>query len=165
MKRRAYMTALVFGAVTAMAGCGSHAGYTVRKDVRSLAVPVAVNKTFYRNIEIDLTRQIVTAVEKRTPYALAASASADAVLETTIVEYRTSVLQEDANNNPTERQIIATVKFELRSGKGGRILSEGEIKEAESYAPPIGQTQAGATETLFRRTAARLIEVALEEDW
>lgn len=158
-------TTVILVAAMAMAGCGYHAGYTVRKDVRSLAVVMAANRTFYRGIEVDLTRQLITAAEKKTPYRLVDSAAADAVLETTITEYRTVVLQEDADNNAVERELVVAVKYTLSAAGSSRILSEGEVKEAESYAPTIGQTEAEAKETLFRRTATRLVESALEEDW
>jgi hypothetical protein len=72
---------LIFIAILALSGCGYHSGYTARRDVHNVAVPVFGNDSFYRNIEIDLTREVVSAIEKKTPYRIVDSSAADVVLE------------------------------------------------------------------------------------
>jgi hypothetical protein len=147
------------------AGCGYRAGYTVRGDVQSIAVPIFANDTYYRNIEIGLTREVITAVEKRTPYRIVDSAAADVVLEGRISDYRTVVLQEDAHNEPTETELVLVVKVSLRRTSDGKTLYQGEVREGENFSPPIGETQEETRAFLFRRAAIRIVEAALDEEW
>jgi hypothetical protein len=156
---------LVAALAVAMAGCAYRTGYTVRKDIHTIAVPVFSNDTFYRNLEIDLTREVITAVEKRTPYKIAGSKSADAVLEGRITGYKTVVLQEDAKNNPTENEIVLTVQVIVKDTRSGKVLYKGDVREGDNFSTPAGDTELETRMFLFRRAAVRIVEAALEEDW
>jgi len=149
----------------ACAGCGYRCGYTVRRDIRSVSMPVFANDSFYRNIELGLTHEVTTAIEKKTPYRLVGSRGADAVLEGRIRDYRTTVLQEDARNNPTEIQLALVVHVTLRRPGDGTMLYDGDIREAESYSPSLGNSESHTWAALIRRTAARIVETAFEQDW
>ena len=147
------------------AGCGYRAGYTVRNDVRTVAVPVFANDTFYRDIEVDLTRNVVAEIEKKTPYRIVDSSAADALLEGRITRYRTVVLQEDSKNNPTETEVVLVVALKLLDRRSGDTLYSGDVRDGDNFSAPAGQTEMQARAALFRRAASRIVETAFEEDW
>ncbi len=149
----------------AAAGCGYRAGYTVRRDIDKLSVPIFKNDTFYRGLELTLTSEVLSAVEKRTPYSITDSSEADAILVGRIASYKTTVLHEDTANTAIETGLALVVEVSLEEARSGKVLYRGEIREGDSFAAAAGETEEGVRELLFRRTAMRILEAALDEDW
>jgi hypothetical protein len=150
--------------LAALCGCGYRAGFAMREDIHRVAVPVFGNNTFYRNIEIDLTRAVVDELETVTPYRIVDRQEADAVLEGRISGYRVNVLQEDALERPRENQIVLTADVTLRDVRTDRVLKRTTVREAESFVPPAGEDEISSRPALFRRTARTIVERAFEED-
>jgi hypothetical protein len=161
MGRKAALLALV----ALLAGCGYKSGYLVREDVNKVAVPIFANDTFYRNIEIGLTQAVVNRIEKETPYELADSSIADAILEGRITSYRFTVLAENKNNQTTQAEVTVTVEVTLRNARNGAVLAKNTIREGDSFSIFADQTQAGTTAFVFRRAAQRIVEKSFEREW
>ena len=161
---RMALAALAACAILA-AGCGYRAGFVVREDIRTVAVPVFANRTFYRDIEIDVTRAVIDELEKTTPYRIVHSATADAVLEGAIVRYRTPVLVEDAADDPVESEVVIAVEVTLRETATGRILSTAFVQESETFSAAAGAYELSTRPLLFRRVARLVAERAFEEAW
>jgi len=157
--------AAVLALVALLAGCGYRAGYLVREDIHKVAVPVFANDTFYRNFEIELTQAVVNRIENETPYELADSSVADAILEGRITSYRFTVLAEDRKNRTTQAEVTVTVEVTLRNARNGAVLSKNTIREGDSFSTFADETQAGTTSFVFRRTAQRIVEKSFERDW
>jgi len=147
------------------AGCGYRSGYLVRDDIKTVDVPVFGNDTFYRGLEVDLTRDVVTEIEKRTPYRVTGAPSADAVLEARITDYRTTVLQEDAHDNPTEKDVVLAVNVTLKDARTGKVLFHDTIRDSDTFAVPLAETELTTRALLFRRAAVRIVEKAFERGW
>ncbi len=148
-----------------LSGCGYRAGLIVRSDIKRVAVPVFANNTFYRDIEIGLTRAVVDEMLKTTPYILAETPQADAVLEGIIISYRVPVLQESVTDEPVESQIALTVEATLVEARSDRVLKTALVREAEGFSPSLGEDEVSAREVLFRRIARVVIERVFEQDW
>jgi hypothetical protein len=58
--------------------------------------------------------------------------------------------------------VIAVV---LRRPADGNVLFKGDIKDAESYVPPLGGMESQTWAVLARRLAARIVDCAFDEDW
>ncbi|MCD6404269.1 MAG: LptE family protein [Planctomycetes bacterium] len=157
--------ALVVALVISATGCGYHAGYAARKDIGTVAVGVFGNRTFYRDIETDFTRAVISEIQKNTPYRIVASGEADAILEGEIVSYRKTMLQESADDEPMEVQVVLTVNATLRNRRNGAVLFKNSVREAEDYAPAAGENESGMWPRLSRRTAELLVERAFDADW
>src|SRR4028119_2101831 len=56
---------------TANAPAGYQWGTLYRGDVRTVAVPIFTNKTFYRGLEFNLTKAVAGQLEAQSPYRLA----------------------------------------------------------------------------------------------
>jgi hypothetical protein len=148
-----------------LCGCGYSVGSLMRDDVASVSVEMFANDTFYRNIEVELTRAVVTRIEKETPYRIADSQRADAVMEGRILAYAAEVLQEDAQNRPTESEIAITAEVKLVNPRSGSTLYSGVIRDGESFSTFSGETEQSARVLLYRRMAQTIVEKAFERDW
>ncbi len=146
-------------------GCGYRAGFVARDDIRTVSVPVFANDTFYRHIETDLTGAVIDEIGKVTPYRIARSNAADAVLEGRIVQYRTALLVEDAADEVIESEILLSVEVTLRDGATGSILAQALIRESESFSPALGEEELAGRPALFRRVARLVVERTFEETW
>ena len=157
--------AAIMALLALVTGCGYQAGYVARDDLKRVAVPVFANDTFYRGIEIELTRQVITRMEKETLYGIVDSSRADAVLEGRILAYRLAVLQENERNNPTEVQMVLSVEATLRDARTGAVLSKATVREGDSFSTPAGEDELSQRALLFRRAAGALVERAFEKGW
>ena len=157
--------ALAVALVVFATGCGYRSGYAARKDIGTVAVGVFGNRTFYRDIDTDFTRAVISQIEKKTPYRIVTSSEADAILEGKIVSYRKTVLQENADDTPMELQVVLTVNATLRNRRNGKVLFKDTVREAENYAPAAGENESGMWPRLSRRTAELLVERVFDADW
>src|SRR5688572_6247481 len=66
-----------------------------RTDVRTVAVPIFTNKTFYRGVEFHLTKAIVSNLEAQTPYKVVPRDRADTMLEGEITKIRARTISDD----------------------------------------------------------------------
>ena len=155
----------VLAVAAAMSGCGYSVGSLMRDDIDSVSVEMFANDTFYRNIEVELTRAVVTRIEKETQYRISDSGRADVVMEGRIVSYALQVLQEDEENRPTESELVLTVEVKLVNPRNGKVEYKGTSREGESFSTFAGETEESARALLYRRTAQTLVEKAFERDW
>lgn len=163
---RARVLVLCTAAVLAV-GCGYSMQPLHRGDVRTVAVPIFSSKDFRRELEFDLTRQVVKFIELRTPYKVVHDRKrADTELRGEIAWLRASVLSEDTDSDqPQDLQVAITCWFEWKDLRTGEILKRRDrITGAATYAGAVGETQDSATVEATRRLAERIVE-AMEKDW
>jgi len=148
-------------------GCGYSMQPLHRSDVRTVAVPIFSSKEFRREIEFDLTRQIVKFIELRTPYKVVHDRKrADTELRGEVTRLYAPVLTEDVDTDrPQDVQVTITCWFEWKDLRTGEVLKRRDrITGAATYAQAIGETQDSATVEATRRLAERIVE-AMEKDW
>ena len=149
------------------AGCGYSAEPLHRGDVRTVAVPIFASKEFRRELEFDLTRELVKTIELRTPYKVVHDRKrADTELRGEIVRLSAPVLTEDTDTDrPQDVQVTITCWFEWKDLRTGEILKRlDHLSGSATYADAIGETQDSATAEATRRLAERIVE-AMEKDW
>jgi hypothetical protein len=138
-----------------------------RSDVRTVAVPIFASKEFRRELEFDLTRQVVKFIELRTPYKVVHDRKrADTELRGEITRLYAPVLTEDTDTDrPQNIQVTITCWFEWKDLRTGEILKRRDrISGAATHAQAIGETQDSATVEATSRLAERIVE-AMEKDW
>ena len=163
---RAVTLVLSAGAVLA-AGCGYSMQSLHRSDVRTVAVPIFASKEFRRELEFDLTRQVVKFIELRTPYKVVHDRKrADTELRGEITRLYAPVLTEDTDTDrPQNIQVTITCWFEWKDLRTGEILKRRDrISGAATHTQAIGETQDSATVEATSRLAERIVE-AMEKDW
>jgi hypothetical protein len=85
MKRLALLVLLLSGSCATDPTTGWSTSGAWPENVRTVAIPAVGNTTFHREIGPELTRAIIEAVERRTPYKVTDELHADSVLSIEIV--------------------------------------------------------------------------------
>ena len=152
----------------AVAGC---VGYSTaplhRTDVRTVAVPIFASREFRRELEFELTKELVKTIEMRTPYKVVQDRTrADTELFGEIVDLVSPVLAEDVStDSPIDVEVTVSCWFEWKDLRTGQILTRREnLRASASYAVAIGETLDSATTEAMGRLAERIVE-AMEKDW
>lgn len=163
----------------ASAGCGyqqsgsadnAPAGYQwkslYRQDVRSVAVPIFTNKTFYRGVEQNLTQAISQQLEAQTPYRIAPREKADTVLEGEIVRVRLRTLSEQPGSvTPQEQLYTLRVSFVWKDLRTGKILVDRkDFEQAAPYYPTLGEGQFVGQQQNIERLALAIVQ-ELQANW
>lgn len=156
--------ALVLG----LSGCGYSHQELFPKDIRTVAVPIFDNRTFYRGVEFDLTEAIIKQIELRTPYKTVPQERSDTVLKGTITALEQRTLSSTREGGmPEEIEIKLVVDFEWRNARSGQVLRERKgFATVARYLPPrvIGETYNNAQHQAVQRMADDIVS-ALREDW
>ena len=126
-----------------LTGCSSDPtqGYSFspsfRQDIKSIAVPIFQNDTFYHGLENQLTEAIVLEVRRQTPYALVDRSAAQTVLTGTIRKVDLGTLATDRQTGlAAETAISITIDFAWTDARTGRALtSRRNFSAARSFIP------------------------------
>lgn len=138
-----------------------------RNDVRSVAVPVWDNQTFYPGLEAQLTEAIIKEIQRSTPWVVV-SGGASTTLTGTIVAAELRKLGTDNTTGLVQDMAFdLAVDFEWRSNRTRRpLISRSDFRAQGGFIPtrglaePIELGQLGAIEVL-----ARDIVAELRSDW
>ena len=163
----ARLVLLVLTAAVAAAGCGYSTQPLHRTDVRTVAVSIFASKEFRRELEFELTRQLVQTIELRTPYKVVHDPKrADTQLRGEILDLLAPVVTEDPDTDvPQDSEIILACWFEWKDLRTGEILKRVDrITGSATFAGAIGETQDSATVEASKRLAERIVE-AMEKEW
>ncbi|MEX0741286.1 MAG: LptE family protein [Phycisphaeraceae bacterium] len=162
-------------AILTLTGCGPNgglAGYTTGEafdeSIRTVALPIFDNQTFYRETEFRLSEALAKEIEHRTPYKVTAAPGADTIVRGTIVSVDQRLLSRTFEGGLTqEAQVIVTVTLEwkdLRSGEiirqRSRLTGTGEYIPSRGVGEPFQVAQHEAVAEL-----AREIVSLMRSDW
>ena len=157
------MTALAW----TLGGCGYSMQPLHRTDVRTVAVSIFASKELRRELEFELTRQLVKFIELRTPYKVVHDPKrADTELRGEVLYLHAPVLTEDTDtDNPSDIEVILTCWFEWKDLRTGEVLRrEDNISGSATYAMAVNETLDSATFEASSRLAERIVE-AMEKEW
>jgi len=108
--------------------CGYRMGSLMPENIKTISVQILNNATYWRGLEITLTREIHEEIASRTNLILSEKESADALLKGTIVGFRKLVLLEDIDDNTLESSVIAVVEVELVDLRTGKVLKKFTVR-------------------------------------
>ena len=129
-----------------LVGCSSdpREGYSFapsfRTDVKSVAVPVWQNNTFYHGLESKLAQALVTEITKTTPYRVTSSEGAGTVLEGTITSVDMKKLSTAQDTGLVQELSLEVVcDFSWKNNRTGKVLTARKnFSAARSFAPVHG---------------------------
>ena len=148
--------------VLALAGCGYSAGYdAVPAGVRTIAVEVVANDTYWQRRELPLTRAVVAALSEHAGKAPAAAEHADARLLVTIEEARSRTL---VGGLPIAEGSVRFAVHVRLVDRGGGLLRERRIIDQGEYRTAVGETLASAERESITDLARKIV-LALEADF
>jgi hypothetical protein len=171
------MTLLVCLCLAGVNGCGYSsgsggglAGYKwsslYRGDVKSVAVPIFTNRTFYRGVEFNLTKAVVSQMETQTPYKVMPKEKADTILEGEIDRIRVRTISYSPSNSlPQEQLFEVIVNFtwkDLRTGK--MYVERRDFRQTAPYYPTLGEEQFAGSQQNVERLALAIVQ-QMQADW
>lgn len=138
--------ALVLAAVIVLlAGCGYSLRGNLPEHIRTVAVPVFVNRTQEPAVENFLTRAVVDAFVTSGRLKVVRLEEADSILDGEIVGYQLDSLSFDPRANVREYRLTVTLNLQFRDVKRNVLLwrQEGVQEKADFRVP--GQVSATIT--------------------
>ena len=137
-----------------------------RQDVKTIAIPIFTNRTFYRDVEFDLSQAVASQVEAKSPYKIAPREHADTVLEGEVVSVRVRTVSNSAINSlPQEQLYVARVNFTWKDLRTGKILCERRnFEQTANQYPTLGEGRAVAEQDNVERMALAIVQ-ELQAAW
>ncbi len=136
MRNRIWTVLGLLLAPLALSGCGSDGhlailGYTSAPpfdtSIQSIYLPIALNTTYRKGLEFDLTKAVQKEIGTKSPYRLVSDPSrADTELILKIVNRRKNVVLPNQLNEVRDAEVAVSIEVvwrDLRPGKRGDILS------------------------------------------
>jgi len=162
------MTCMALLTGCAANGTGYTTGGTYDESIRSVALPIFDNRTFYRELEFNLTEALAKEIEHRTPYKIAASGSADTQLTGTILSVDKRMISRTFETSVTqEAQMRVVASFEWKNLRTGEIIRKrGRLSGVAEYVvtQPVGETEQVARHAAVAELARELVSL-MRSDW
>ena len=145
-------------------GCGYSTGSLVDRRMRRVYLPMFHNQTYYRDFEVELTRQVEREIASRPGIFIVPRDQADIVLTGTIVDFRLRVLSEDDRDRVRESSATTTVRISIEDARSGRVLKSYEVSDRAEFFLARGENQATATAESFFDLARKIVQ-GLEQEF
>ncbi len=160
-RRKACKLLLIAGCFV-LTGCGYSTSTLLRRDIRTVYVPVFDNHTWHRGLEVELTRAVVEEVKLHTRLGFASRQEADSILEGELIAFEEDVITKTPQDDILLTRLRATVRFRWVDNLTRReIVPLQSIKESTLYPVLIREPR---ERELFRQMAQRIVE-KMEREW
>lgn len=141
------------------AGCGYSARGTLPAHVKTVAVPIFLNRTQQPAVEGFITRAVVEAFATNGRLRVVPTEEADTILEGEIIQYGVGAIAFDANSNVTLYRLSVTLNLRLRDVRSNTVLfQEADVREQADFRVLGAVSQTIAREESALRDAA--VEIA-----
>lgn len=174
--RIAFLSALLAGLPLGFAptGCSSDPSegwsmkWTHPEQFKSVSIPMFTNQTFFRGLERELARALVTEVESSTPYKVTGTGTADTLLRGSITSAELVPLsQSPITGLSSEMLFKVTLDFEwIDLSTGEPVVSRDGFTASAMFTPsrPAMETIDLARFGVVQQLATDLVDV-LRDDW
>jgi len=170
--------AIVLSIALVCCGCGYHISGSAetepgfqwhtlyRDDVKTVAVPIFANRTYFQGVEFRLTKAIVTQLESQSPYKVVPRERADTILEGEITRVNLRTVSRDwASAVPQEQLYLIMLRFRWRDLRTGKILVERrDFEQTAPYYPTLGEDVFVGEQLNIERLALAVVQ-ELQADW
>lgn len=153
--------------VAGMLSCGYSSEPMYRYDTRSttIAVPVFENRTRWRELEKNLTDNVVEKVTSRTPFRLVDYDDADLVIRGEITGFSRPVLSEDQLDSVVRSSVRYQVKVEIQDRETGDVLQTESNNFRASFSGARGKREEAALNEAQDRVGAWVVRVLETNKW
>ena len=164
--------------LTAAAGCanGGLFGYATSglypENLRTISVPIFQNRTFRRNIEFQVTEEVVKGLE-RAGFKVVPSARAETELLGTIANYQKTGYGLDGYNNPRGGNMLMQVSVRWIDKRSGKTLKDESLRidpaatlltSSSAFVVDGGQSVATTNDQLAKEMARNVLAL-LQNPW
>ena len=137
-----------------------------RQNVSTVAVPIFINTTYARGLELPLTKAVINNLEAHTPYKVVPEERADTILEGRITYAGTNLLSRSPFNAlPQEQLSLIIVNFTWKDLRTGQILTERRsFQQTAPYYPTLGEDPYLGQQDAIEKLSLAIVE-QLEAPW
>jgi hypothetical protein len=137
-----------------------------RQDIQTVAVPIFVNRTYYRGLETELTKSVIEQMEEHSPYKVVPRERADTILECEIVAASTSTLGFDSDTGlPQDQLFTMVVSFTWKNLRTGEIIVQRRnFDERADFVPVLGESQSVGSSDAIQKLALGIVQ-ELQAEW
>jgi len=141
--------------VAVLAGCGYSLHGNLPDRIKTVAVPVFVNRTAEPAVENFLTQAVVQAFSTNGRLRVVKPAEADAILEGEVVGYQVQALAFDPRANIQQYRLLVTMNLKMRDARNNAVLfEEPRFQEKSDFRVVGAVSQTIAREETALRAAA-----------
>jgi len=131
----------------------------------TIAVPMFENRTKWRELETDLTRNVVEKVTSQTPYRIADLQNADLVLRGEITDFSRPVLSEDPLDTVVRSSVRYEVKIQLLDGAQGDTVRSEKRSFSASFAGTRQETPTSARREAEEKIGDWTVRLLERQTW
>ncbi len=138
-----------------------HRGNVYPDDRDEVFVSYFVNETFYRDVEFDVTEQVVNEILSSPGLHLSSKADAEILLTGRVLDVRQRVLSSDPQQTPTAENTSITVEVIVKDARTGEVLRKQKLSQQGQFVTAFGQTLETAQREAYlflARDIVRLLE-------
>ena len=152
----------------ALGGCGYSFQGTLPDHIKTVAVPIFVNRTQQPAVDSILTRAVVDAFATNGRLRVVRREEADSILEGEILQYTVGAIAVDPSLNVQQYRLMVTLNLKMRDVRQNRMLFEqsGLSEQADFLvAGSVAQTiaiEAGALQGAVVQIARTVVSLALD---
>ncbi len=163
--------------LSALCGCLGNYQFGARtlfpENIETVYVPVFDSSSFRRELGEELTEAVIKQIERRTPYKVVSSPSADTVLTGKITSETKHLLFQTLTADPREVEVNLQVKVSWVDRRGATIRevpavpvpnAAVDITAASDVVGEVGQSIATAHELAVQRLADQIVSL-MEKPW
>jgi hypothetical protein len=158
-------TAVLVGLLALSPGCVAlHRGGIYAGELDQVFVAYFDNDTFYRDLQFQITEQVVSEILSSPGLRLSSKEDAEVVLTGTLLDVRQRVLAEDPSQQPLLTSVTLTVEARVEDSRTGEILRSSRLSQHGEFAPTEGETLTSAQAEAIYFLARDIVRL-LEEDF
>lgn len=160
--------AALLALVVTLGGCGYSFQGTLPDHVKTVAVPIFVNRTQQPAVENVITRAIVDAFATNGRLRVVRPEDADSILEGEVLQYTVGAIAVDPSLNVQQYRLGVTLNLRMRDVRLNRLLFEqANFSEQADFlvAGSVAQTlsiEAGALQQAATEIARSVVSLALD---
>jgi hypothetical protein len=165
MSRPLSAAALLAGVLALSPGCVSlHRGDIYSPELDQVFVAYFDNDTFYRDLQFQITEQVVQEILSSSGLHLSSKDDAEVVLTGTLLDVQQRVLAEDDQQQVVLSSVTLTVDVRVADSRSGEILRSGRLSQHGEFVPAQGEDLTTAQDEAITYLARDIVRL-LEEDF
>ena len=168
MTRGRLQGAALLALACALGGCGYSFHGTLPDYIKTVAVPIFVNRTQQPAVEGVITRAIVDAFATNGRLRVVRPEDADSILEGEVLQYNIGAIAVDPSLNVQQYRLAVTLRLRMRDVRLNKLLFEqSSFSEQADFlvAGSVAQTlslEAGALQQAATQIAQAVVSLALD---
>jgi hypothetical protein len=151
----------------ALAGCGYSFQGTLPNHIKTVAVPIFINRTQQPGVDSVITRAVVDAFATNGRLRVVRTEDADSILDGEVITYSVAVIAVDRALSVQQYRLAVTLSLRMRDVRQNQVLFQQDFSEQADFrvAGSVDQTlsvEAGALQQAAVEIGRSIVSLALD---